>query len=47
MGLDRNLNSLEVLLLVFVKSGLSTAYQLMLHAGMSAGLTGPALKRLA
>jgi DNA-binding PadR family transcriptional regulator len=35
-----------VLLLVFVKSGLSTTYQLMSQAGMSAGLTGPALRRM-
>jgi DNA-binding PadR family transcriptional regulator len=40
------LNSLQVLLLVFVKFGLTTPYDLMSHAGMSVGLTSPALKRL-
>jgi DNA-binding PadR family transcriptional regulator len=46
MDLDRKLNSLEVLLLVLVKAGLSTTYQLMTQAGMSAGLAGPALRRM-
>jgi DNA-binding PadR family transcriptional regulator len=45
-GLSRKLNSLEVLLLVFVSHGQSSTYDLMTHAGMSPGLTGPALKRM-
>ena len=40
------LNPLQVQLLVFVKLGLSTPYDLMSQAGMSVGLTSPALKRL-
>jgi DNA-binding PadR family transcriptional regulator len=45
-SLGRKLNSLEILLLVFVKYGLTSTYDLISHAGMSAGLTGPALKRM-
>jgi DNA-binding PadR family transcriptional regulator len=45
-NLGRKLNSLEILLLVFVKYGLTSTYDLISHAGMSAGLTGPALKRM-
>jgi DNA-binding PadR family transcriptional regulator len=44
--LGRKLNSLEVLLLVFVSHGKATTYDLMINAGMSPGLTGPALKRM-
>jgi DNA-binding PadR family transcriptional regulator len=40
------LNSLEVQLLVFLKFGLTTSYDLLAHAGMSAGLTGPVLRRM-
>ena len=41
-----DLNQLQVQLLVFVKFGLATPYDLMSQAGMSVGLTSPALKRL-
>lgn len=44
--LGRKLNSLEVLVLVFVKSGLTSAYDLVSQAGMSASLAGPAMKRM-
>jgi DNA-binding PadR family transcriptional regulator len=43
---SEELNPLQALLLVFVKFGLSTPYDLMSQAGMSVGLTSPALKRL-
>jgi DNA-binding PadR family transcriptional regulator len=43
---SEELNPLQVLLLVFVQFGLSTPYDLMSQAGMSVGLTSPALKRL-
>jgi DNA-binding PadR family transcriptional regulator len=43
---SEKLNPLQVLLLVFVKFGLSTPYDLMSQAGMSVGLTSPALKRM-
>jgi DNA-binding PadR family transcriptional regulator len=39
-------NALQVLLLVFVKFGLTTPYDLISQAGMSVGLTSPALKRM-
>jgi hypothetical protein len=45
-SLGRKLNSLEVLILVFVKFGLASTYDFISHAGMSAGLTGPPLKRM-
>ena len=45
-SLARDLNTLEVFLLFLVSDGVSTTYKLMVHAGMSAGLTGPALKRM-
>jgi DNA-binding MarR family transcriptional regulator len=44
--INRKLNSLEVLLLVLMKEGLTSPYELMSRAGMSAGLTSPALRRL-
>ncbi|MDR3735734.1 MAG: hypothetical protein P4L10_09375, partial [Acidobacteriaceae bacterium] len=43
---DRALHPLHVLLLILVKSGLATSYDLMTSAGMSVGLTSPAFKRL-
>jgi len=41
-----NPNPLHVLLLVFVKRGLATTYDLKSEAGMSVGLTATALRRL-
>jgi len=43
---SERLNPLQILLLVFVKFGLATPYDLMSLAGMSVGLTSPTLKRL-
>jgi DNA-binding PadR family transcriptional regulator len=45
-SLGRKLNSLEILILVFVKFGLASTYDFISQAGMSAGLTGPPLKRM-
>src|ERR1017187_7657473 len=45
--LDINgLNPLQVFLLVLVEFGLATPYDLLSKAGLGAGLTSPALKRL-
>jgi DNA-binding PadR family transcriptional regulator len=43
---SHELKSHEVLLLLFAKFGLSTPYELMSEAGMSVGLTSPALKQM-
>lgn len=43
---SEKLNPLQTLLLVFVKFGLATPYDLMSLAGMSVGLTSPTLQRL-
>src|ERR1039458_10866044 len=43
---SEKLNPLQILLMVFVKFGLATPYDLMSLAGMSVGLTSPTLKRL-
>ena len=40
------LNPLQVFLLVLVEFGLATPYDLLSKAGLGAGLTSPALKRL-
>jgi DNA-binding PadR family transcriptional regulator len=40
------LNPLQIVLLVFVKFGLTTPYDLLSKAGMGVGMTSPALKRL-
>jgi DNA-binding PadR family transcriptional regulator len=42
----KELNPLQVLLSVFVKFGLTTPYDLISQAGMSVGLTSPALRRM-
>jgi DNA-binding MarR family transcriptional regulator len=42
----QGLSPLQVQLLVFVKLGLATPYDLITQAGLSVGLTSPALKRL-
>jgi DNA-binding MarR family transcriptional regulator len=42
----KDLNPLQIFLLVLVKFGLSTPYDLLLKAGLGPGLTSPALKRL-
>lgn len=42
----RKLNPLQTLLLVFVKFGLPTPYDLISRAAMSVGLTSPGLKRM-
>jgi len=44
-GLEE-LNPLQIFLLVLVKFGLSTPYDLLTKAGLGPGLTSPALKRL-
>jgi DNA-binding PadR family transcriptional regulator len=44
--LDRDLNSLEILLLMYVDLGLTGPYELSAHAGMGASLSSPGLKRL-
>lgn len=43
---SEELNPLQVLLMVFVKFGLSTPYDLITQVGLSVGLTSPALKRM-
>lgn len=40
------LSSLEILLLLFIKSGLETSYDLMAKIGLGPGATSPSLKRL-
>jgi DNA-binding MarR family transcriptional regulator len=40
------LNPLQIFLLVFVEFGVATPYDLLSKAGLGAGLTSPALKRL-
>src|ERR1035441_2088409 len=42
----QGLSPLQIQLLVFVKLGLATPYDLITQAGLSVGLTSPALKRL-
>jgi DNA-binding MarR family transcriptional regulator len=42
----KDLSPLQIQLLVFVKLGLGTPYDLITQAGLSVGLTSPALKRL-
>lgn len=43
---SESLNPLQIVLLVFVKFGLTTPYDLLSKAGMGVGLTSPTLKRL-
>lgn len=40
------LNPLQIFLLAMVKAGLKSPYDLLMKAGLGAGLTSPALKRL-
>src|ERR1022692_1822293 len=42
----QGLSPLQIQLLVFVKLGLATPYDLITQAGLSVGLTSPALRRL-
>jgi DNA-binding MarR family transcriptional regulator len=42
----KGLSPLQIQLLIFVKLGLGTPYDLITQAGLSVGLTSPALKRL-
>jgi DNA-binding MarR family transcriptional regulator len=45
-GTRANLNLLEMLVLALVQSGVTAPYDLVSHAGLSVGNTGPVLKRL-
>jgi DNA-binding PadR family transcriptional regulator len=46
LSLFERLSPHQVLLLVFIKFGLTSPYDLMSQAGMSVGLTSPVLKRM-